>query len=174
MHEMANIYSTGDTLRAVGLALAMFAGGVGALTGSNRLTAPTAATPVAGVSDGCIDETLGVDADPWERSELFFGTAKPDGSAVSEAEWNWFLATEVTPRFPDGLTVLGGNGQWQGEDGEVVRERSKLLILLYPRENAETSGEQIEAIRAAYESAFDQESVLRADDGEPSPVRVSF
>ena len=46
------------------------------------------------------------------------------------------------------------------------------LILLYPVETARSSGQKIEAIRAAYESQFQQESVLRAD--EPMPECVSF
>jgi hypothetical protein len=50
---------------------------------------------------------------------------------VSEAEWRAFLDDEVTPRFPHGLTVLNGAGQWQGEDDEIVQEQSKLVILLF-------------------------------------------
>lgn len=112
------------------------------------------------------------EAEPWVRTELFFGTAKPDGSVVSEAEWREFLDSEVTPRFPDGLTVLNGSGQWQGEDEEIVQERSKIVVLLYPRPAVDESNEEIEAIRTAYEQQFQQESVLRADDDRP--VCTSF
>ena len=83
-----------------------------------------------------------------------------------------FLDTEITPRFPDGLTVLNGAGQWQGEDDEIVEERSRIVILLYPREAVDESNAEIEEIRAAYERAFQQESVLRADDDRP--VCASF
>lgn len=76
----------------------------------------------------------------------------------------------MTPRFPDGLTVLGGNGQWKGEDGRVVKERSKLVIILYPADSAADSGKKIEEIRSAYEKQFQQESVLRTDSTE----QVSF
>src|SRR5262245_53088135 len=38
----------------------------------------------------------------FARTELYFGTARPDG-AVSEAEFREFLDRVVTPRFPDGL-----------------------------------------------------------------------
>ncbi|MDQ3692453.1 MAG: DUF3574 domain-containing protein [Chloroflexota bacterium] len=112
------------------------------------------------------------EAEPWNRTELFFGTAKPDGSAVTETEWRQFLDAEVTPRFPDGLTVLSGNGQWQEEDGDIIQERSKLVLLLYPREAADESNKEIEAIRAAYEHQFQQQSVPRADDDRP--VCTSF
>ena len=49
-------------------------------------------------------------ARPMARSELVFGTARPAGRVVGEAEWADFLEAEVTPRFPDGLTVLSGLG----------------------------------------------------------------
>ena len=103
-------------------------------------------------------------AEPWVRTELFFGTAKPDGSAVTEREWRTFLDTEVTPRFPDGLTVLSGNGQWQEEDGDIVQELSKVVVLLYPQAAVDESNQEIEAIRTAYETQFQQQSVMRADD----------
>src|SRR5688500_2481254 len=44
------------------------------------------------------------------RTELFFGTAKPNG-VVTDEEFLLFLDQEVTPRFPDGLTLLKGDGQ---------------------------------------------------------------
>src|SRR5262245_54518677 len=39
---------------------------------------------------------------PFARTELYFGTAKPEG-AVTEAEFREFVDQFVTPRFPDGL-----------------------------------------------------------------------
>ncbi len=75
----------------------------------------------------------------------------------------------VTPRFPDGLTELTGQGQFRDSTGAIVRERSHLLVLLYPRTDT-AAHREIQEIRDAYEKAFDQESVLRVD----SPGRVSF
>jgi hypothetical protein len=111
-------------------------------------------------------------AAPFIRTELFFGSNKPDGSVVSERDFARFLDQEITPRFPDGLTLLTGLGQFKGSSGVIERERSMLLILLYPRETARASGAKIEAIRTAYKIQFSQESVLRAD--ERLPECVSF
>ena len=63
------------------------------------------------------------------RTELYFGTAKPDG-VVSEEQFKEFIDEYVTPRFPDGLTVLKGDGQFRGESGVIVKEQSYVLILL--------------------------------------------
>ncbi|MGH2617339.1 MAG: DUF3574 domain-containing protein [Thermomicrobiales bacterium] len=155
-----------DMTRVAGFALAMVVGGVGVAS------VPAALGQTEEGTQGCALIAPDVDAEPWVRTELFFGTAKPDGSAVTEAEWQDFLDAEVTPRFPDGLTVLDGAGQWQGEEEEIVEERSKIVILLYPREAIAESNAEIEDIRAAYERTFQQESVLRADDDRP--VCTSF
>ncbi len=158
---------TADFARIGGVAAALFLGGAGAASYAPALLGQT--EPLAAA---CALVAPAAAAEPWVRTELFFGTAKPDGSAVSEAEWRAFLDREVTPRFPDGLTVLNGAGQWQGEDDAIVQEQSKLVILLFPREAAAESDAEIEEIRTAYEEAFQQESVLRADDDRP--VCTSF
>lgn len=106
---------------------------------------------------------------PFVRTELYFGLSKPDGEVTEEAFQN-FVDTEVTPRFPHGLTVLDGKGQFRDVSGNRIAEASKLLILLYPFQDTAGAAfepfREVEAIRTAYKKAFRQESVLRAD--EPS------
>ena len=106
------------------------------------------------------------------RTELFFGTAKPEGGVVTDQEFRGFLDRIITPRFPDGLTLLKGDGQFRGEDGVIVKEASFVLILLYPVEDFRESSRKINVIRERYKDEFQQESVLRVDD--PFAVRVSF
>jgi hypothetical protein len=98
----------------------------------------------------------------FARTELFFGLNKPNGR-VSEAEFQRFLASEVTPRFPHGLTLLSGWGQFKNSQNIIEREPSKLLILLYPIED-NYSSQKIQEIRTAYKAMFQQESVLQAGE----------
>jgi hypothetical protein len=98
----------------------------------------------------------------WARTELFFGTSMPNGGVVSDEQFKAFLDSEITPRFPDGLTVLTGYGQFKTSSGVIVQERSFVLILLYPSSSHE-SNRHIEDIRNLYKARFNQESVLRAD-----------
>jgi hypothetical protein len=67
----------------------------------------------------------------FARTELFFGSAKPDGSTVTEEEFRLFLGQQVTPRFPDGLTLVVGLGQFRDVSGVIMQERS---IDNYPNE----------------------------------------
>ena len=90
---------------------------------------------------------------------LFFGRSQGDREVVSDAAWRAFLASEVTPRFPDGLTVLDAAGQWREGSGAIVRERSKLLLILArPDDDAMRRTDEI---AEAYKRAFGQSSVLR-------------
>lgn len=97
------------------------------------------------------------------RTELYFGLGKPDGSEVTAAEWDKFLADEVTPRFPSGFTVVDASGQFRSRDGQIIKERSKVLIVLYVKKDRKPSDKKIEEIREAYKKAFQQQSVLRTD-----------
>jgi hypothetical protein len=105
------------------------------------------------------------------RTELYFGTARPDGM-VTEAEFRDFVDRHVTPRFPDGLTLLKGDGQFRGEGDTIVKEQSFVLILLYPYDTRDKSSGHIERLRTRYKEDFAQQSVLRIDD--PSIVWVWF
>lgn len=107
----------------------------------------------------------------FARTELFFGTDKPDG-VVTDAEFRAFLDNQITPRFPDGLTVVKGDGQFRDAGGEIIKEASFILILLYPIESVKDSSRRIESIRRCYLLQFQQESVLRVDD--PFASWVSF
>jgi hypothetical protein len=92
------------------------------------------------------------------RSMLFFGMSRPKGGMVSEDQWQAFLKDEVTPRFPDGLTVLDGRGQWRGPRGVIDREPSKVVIIEHPETAA--ARRKVEQLIAAYKKAFEQEAVL--------------
>jgi hypothetical protein len=84
-------------------------------------------------------------ATPQLRTTLYFGGSRPKGS-VSELEWQLFLRDEVTPRFPNGMTVWDAEGQWRAPGGEIGHERTKVLLLVHP----DTEGAR-QAIRAVIE-----------------------
>src|SRR3546814_19818243 len=93
------------------------------------------------------------------RLELYFGTQRPGGAPVTAAEWAGFLDEEVTPRFPDGLTVLEGNGQWRNSKGVITRETATVLVILYEPAAGKETG--IEDIRAADKARLTQVSGQR-------------
>jgi hypothetical protein len=100
-------------------------------------------------------------AQAFARTDLFFGRAMP-GGVVSEAQFKVFVDEQVTPRFPDGLTLLAGIGQFRDARGATMVEGANVLILLYPHGDARAD-RKIDAIRRDYRQRFEQQSVLRAD-----------
>jgi hypothetical protein len=77
------------------------------------------------------------------RTELFFGTAAP-GSAVTQEQFMAFLDEEVSPRFPDGLTLFKGHGRFTGDDGALVKEEPFVVILLHPAQGFTVNNRKIE------------------------------
>lgn len=98
---------------------------------------------------------------------LYLGTATPSGTVAAD-EWKAFLRDVVTPRFPQGFTVMPASGQWRGTDGTPVREPSYVLVVIHPDEPAGDAA--VAAVATAYKARFRQESVLRVR----SPACVSF
>ncbi|MFF7337084.1 DUF3574 domain-containing protein [Streptomyces sp. NPDC008163] len=143
------------------------------------LVAATAGLAVLAVGTPVAYATLGPGASPEPRpavaeavrgkdyveTRLLFGTERPDGGPeVTDRQFLAFVDEEVTPRFPNGLTIQDGRGQWRDSHGVVERERSYELTLLYPASEARLRGRQIERIRDAYEKEYAQESVGRLEE----------
>jgi hypothetical protein len=93
-------------------------------------------------------------AQAMARTELLFGAGH-----VSPTQWKDFLAKEVTPRFPYGLTVMDGYGQWKAPDGRIAKEKSHVLLIWHGFDQSA----KIDAIRDAYKQRFHQQSVMRVD-----------
>jgi hypothetical protein len=94
---------------------------------------------------------------PTSKAELFFGRNIGAAEGVSDGAWQSFLDAEITPRFPDGLTVIASNGQWRGPDGRIIAERGFVLTVLAPSAAQRRS---LNEIRAAYRMRFMQDAVL--------------
>jgi hypothetical protein len=107
----------------------------------------------------------------WVRSELFFGAGPVDvqDGGVAEIRWRGFLDKEVTPRFPDGLTVFDAFGQWRDKGASAPsRLWTKVLVILH--EDTPANRAAIDAIRLAWKASTHDKSVLLVSE----PVDISF
>jgi Protein of unknown function (DUF3574) len=90
---------------------------------------------------------------------MFFGRNIGGRLGVSEGEWDRFVDLQITPRFPDGLTVADGQGQWRDkENGSVVHEPSKIVTLILGADSEQARAD-IDAIEEAYKRQFEQQAV---------------
>jgi hypothetical protein len=91
-------------------------------------------------------------------AQLLFGRNVEDRARVSEADFNGFVAREVSPRFPEGFTVIDAAGQWRdARRGSILHEAAKIIEIVLP--SGEDNRRKIEAIVEAYKLQFQQQSV---------------
>lgn len=126
------------------------------------------ATALAAVVSGCASQrqpvqTAAIPHCPTGQSradlvELVFGRNDGDRLAVSDDDWRRFIDEVVTPRFPDGLSVMDVQGQWRSPGGALVREPSKIIYLVL--DGGPDDPAKIAHIRDDYVQRFHQKSVL--------------
>ncbi len=92
-------------------------------------------------------------------AQLFFGQNIDDKPGVSDVEFRKFTDEILTPRFPQGLTVLDGGGQWTGAENKLIREAAKVVVLVLPSANGENR-RKLGEVRQAYVERFHQDSVM--------------
>ena len=109
------------------------------------------------------------DGELWHEYRLFMGRGSGGEEVVSEEDWAAFLADTITPRFPDGLSVIDVAGQGTSADGTIERERTKMLLVLVPPSD-ETALNRMNEIGAEYKRRFTQDAVLRVT----APACVAF
>jgi hypothetical protein len=95
---------------------------------------------------------------PGQIAQLLFGRGLGTRADASETAWKHFVAHEVTPRFPDGLTITNATGQWHDPaSGKIVREPSKRVEIVLPGHADDEA--RLDAVVAAYKRRFHQHSV---------------
>ncbi len=104
----------------------------------------------------------------WQESRLYFGLSLADG-AVSSEQFDEFVDREITPLFPAGLTVLHATGQWQTDTAEIIKESSRVVVILHPP--SVQTDDHLRQISRRYAAEFDQDSVLFT---RAYPVQVEF
>ena len=97
---------------------------------------------------------------PATEVDLYFGRSTPTGE-VSDAKWAQFLTSEITPRFPAGLSVIDVAGQYRDPSGHIGREKSKRVVLLVF--DAPAHAAKVKEIVDTYKKRYAQHSVLHTE-----------
>lgn len=93
-----------------------------------------------------------------DKIEMYFGLNRQGGRVIPN--FNYFVSNQVTPKFPDGFTVLDGYGQWRNNSGQIIREPCKILVLIVESWQDTEIQSKVYTIRNRYCSDYSQESVL--------------
>ena len=114
------------------------------------------------------DAACGADEQAWIHDTLYLGTSRAHGGAVEPAQWQRFEHDVLLATFPDGFTVLHGDGHWRDKAAKDFDEPVRVLVVDHPDDA--TRDAAVQSVIADYCHRFDQEAVLR----ERSRVCVSF
>ncbi len=130
-----------------------------------------AALMLAGAA-GCGSETAGEaeeDQKPaWQQTVLYLGREMPGGGTVSDADFQGFLEQVVTKEFPQGMTVFDGYGQMQNDDGNIVKQSTKAVLLVHKRGDAVNAS--IGRVIDSYRERFGGPQVMHTT----TPIDVEF
>ncbi len=115
-------------------------------------------TPLAGCISVTADRQAACPTGETHRqiADLVFGRNIGQALGASEADFTRFLDEEVSPRFPDGLTVSDSQGRWLYK-GETFKEPGKRLTLIL---TGPDDRRKVGEIATAYERRFHQDAVL--------------
>ena len=123
-----------------------------------HLLAAILVLPLLGISATAQPLACSAPLKPQQVAELLLGRKIGDRLGVSETQFLNFLDREITPRFPDGLTVYDARGQWRdGDRNRIVREPSKVVMIVLPGKAEDMA--RLSEIAEAYKKRFKQQSV---------------
>ena len=94
----------------------------------------------------------------WFSTEIYFGRHFSNRGEITDQQFAEFLAYHVTPAFPAGMTVYDAYGQMQHSNGEIVKQKTKVVVLVH--KNSKVDDDAINRITTAYRSKFGNPQVM--------------
>ncbi|HMJ46432.1 MAG TPA: DUF3574 domain-containing protein [Ferruginibacter sp.] len=96
------------------------------------------------------------------ETDLYFAQTRPDGSIITDVEWNNFRENQIAKVFKYGCTVIKASGNWLDPvTHKLITEPSHVVICYYKK--SPQMSQQIDSLRYWYKNMFQQQSVLRVD-----------
>ena len=96
------------------------------------------------------------------ETNLYFGQSRPDGSMISETEWNNFKRGYIDKVFKEGCSVINVAGSWYDSSAhKLITEPSYMVIHHHKRSSA--ISKQIDSLCYWYKKIYIQQAVLRVD-----------
>ena len=83
------------------------------------------------------------------KTELYFGLLKPNGTTVSEEEWQSFVDKSVSPLF-EGFTIIDASGQHKDAEGKAIIGKVKMLIVVQEDED----DKKIDKVKKSFNRKF--------------------
>lgn len=96
------------------------------------------------------------------QTDLYFGQSRPDGTLITEAEWQSFKIDHLSRVFKEGSTTISATGNWYDpERHTLITEPTYVVVYYYKKSRSKSM--QIDSLVDSYKVMFKQQSVLRVD-----------
>jgi hypothetical protein len=96
------------------------------------------------------------------ETQLYFGQTRPNGSRITDAEWNDFKDNQISRVFTRGSTTIKATGTWYDPDTHKLISEPAYVVSCFYKKSALIS-RQIDSLRNLYKTMFNQQSILRVD-----------
>ena len=96
------------------------------------------------------------------ETDLYFAQTRPDGSMITEVEWNNFRNNQIAKVFTHGCTVIKASGNWLDPETHKLITEPSYVVICYYKKSSQMS-QQVDSLRYWYKNMFQQQSVLRVD-----------
>jgi hypothetical protein len=103
------------------------------------------------------------------ETDLYFGQSRPDGSMITQGEWNRFKETQILRIFKEGSTTISATGSWLDPVTQKLISEPTYVVTYFHKRSPAIS-KQIDSLRNLYKSMFLQQAILRVD----KKVQASF
>jgi hypothetical protein len=90
---------------------------------------------------------------PMLMMDLYFGRG-----AVTDAQWAEFTRAQITPRFPDGFSIIEARGQWLNPRTNTIGSENSKILRIAAQQDPGTAA-KILALTNAYRTQFHQIAV---------------
>ena len=97
------------------------------------------------------------------QQDLYFGRSLGNGIEVSDVEFQAFVESEITSRFP-GATLFDAQGKMSNEEGNVITESTKVATIIL--EDTQDNSVAVEEVRSNYQSQFEGTKVLQVTNSD--------
>ena len=90
--------------------------------------------------------------------DLYFGRDIPGRAPLTDAEWAGFAREQITPRFPNGFTMIDAQGQWRNAATLRIGAEATKMVRIATAEDTHAAA-SIGEILQAYRQQFHQLAV---------------
>lgn len=95
---------------------------------------------------------------PMIEAQLFFGREIDSRGPVTKEEWSDFASSVIAKNFPDGFTVIDGEGAWLDPESKATIHEDSKIVQIVAKQSSHLAA-KLTHMMDVYKTQFHQHSV---------------